>query len=219
MKHTIEGNPDYGQLTLVLGPGEKILAESGAMSWMSEGMVATARMLGGLGKALFRKLAGGESFFVVEYEHPTGGSITLSPYAPGTVAHRTLRGETFTLTGSSFLACTPGITMSTLFGGMKSLFSGEGAFFLKCEGTGELYYNTFGAMLEKQVDGTFIVDSGHVVAWDQSLTYTIQGMGGLKSTLLSGEGLALKFTGVGKVYLQTRTISGTASWLTPFNRT
>lgn len=61
------------------------------------------------------------------------------------------------------------------------------------------------------------VDTDYVVAWEPSLTYTLRGMGNLKSTLLSGEGLVLSFSGSGKVYLQTRTMDGLARWLTPFS--
>ena len=69
--------------------------------------------------------------------------------------------------------------------------------------------------MEKQVNGEFIVDTGHVVAFDPTLNYSITGMGNFKSTMLSGEGLVMRFSGSGKVYLQTRTMNGIASWLTP----
>ena len=55
-----------------------------------------------------------------------------------------------------------------------------------------------------------------MVAWEPSLSYTIRGLGGLKSTLLSGEGVAMQFTGNGKIFLQTRTMDGLANWLIPF---
>ena len=71
-------------------------------------------------------------------------------------------------------------------------------------------------MVEKDVEGTITVDTGHIVAWDPSLSYTVTGMGGLKQTLFSGEGLVVKFSGRGKLYLQTRTIRESASWLSPF---
>ena len=68
----------------------------------------------------------------------------------------------------------------------------------------------------EKIDGEITVDTGHVVGWDPSLEFTVTGMGGLKQTLFSGEGLVLKFRGSGKIYLQTRTLSETASWLSPF---
>ena len=70
-------------------------------------------------------------------------------------------------------------------------------------------------MVEQTVAGKFTVDTGHLVAFEPSLEYSIGGMGNLKSTFLSGEGLVIKFQGNGKVWVQTRTLDGLASWLTP----
>ncbi len=216
MQHHLHGNPEYGQLTVMLDPGDAIIAESGAMTWMHDGIDMKSRVLGGLVKSLIRSLAAGESLFVAEYRHPTGGAVSFSPSTPGSVVHRALTGDTLILTASSFMACTPGVELKTKFGGLKALFSGEGAFYLECGGHGDLFFNAFGAVLEKDVQGSFIVDTGHVVAWEPSLDYTVQGMGSLKSTLLSGEGLVLKFTGHGKIYLQTRTLGGLVGWMSPF---
>ena len=66
-----------------------------------------------------------------------------------------------------------------------------------------------------EINGEFIVDTGHVVAFTPSLDYSITGMGSFKSTMLSGEGLVMKFRGNGTLYLQTRNVSSIASWLTP----
>ena len=216
MNFTIDGNPDYGQLRVQLGPGETFIAESGAMAWMDSGIDVRARLLGGFLPALIRKVTGGESLFVGEYTTDREGSVTFSPSRPGMVVQRTMTGGTITLTAGSFMACTPGITLRTRFGGLRSLFSGEGLFFIECSGSGDLFFNSFGGIVEKDVDGSFVVDTSHVVAWDPGLTYRIRRMGGMKSTLLSGEGLVMEFSGRGKLYVQTRTLGGVASWLTPF---
>jgi uncharacterized protein (TIGR00266 family) len=179
-------------------------------------MEVKARLMGGFLRALIRKVTGGESLFVGEYSHPFGGEVTFSPSAPGTISHRFLAGDSLLLTGGSFMACSPGVSLRTMFGGLRSMFSGEGMFLVECSGFGDLFFNTYGAMIEKEVDGSFTVDTGHVVAWEPSLEYTIRSMGGLKSTLLSGEGLAMRFSGTGKIYLQTRTMESLAGWLTPF---
>ncbi len=216
MNFEIDGNPDYGQVRVQLGPGETFIAESGAMAWMDSGLDVKARLLGGFLPALIRKLTGGESLFVGEYTADREGSVTFSPSRPGMVVQRSLSGGSITLTAGSFMACTPGIELKTRFGGLRSLFSGEGLFFVECSGNGELFFNSFGGIVEKDVDGSFVVDTSHVVAWDPGLTYSIRGMGNIKSTFLSGEGLAMEFSGSGKLYLQTRTLGGAASWLTPF---
>ena len=109
----------------------------------------------------------------------------------------------------------PGWPPAGEFGGLRALFSGEGAFLVKVSGTGELFYNAYGGVVEQTVAGKFTVDTGHLVAFEPSLQYTIGGMGNLKSTFLSGEGLVIKFQGNGKVWVQTRTLDGLAGWLTP----
>ena len=83
MEFKIDGNPDYGELTVGLQPDEKVLCESGAMSRMSCHLDLQSRVLGGLLAGLGRKLLGGESFFVGEYSGPHGGWVTLSPSRPG----------------------------------------------------------------------------------------------------------------------------------------
>ena len=216
MEFRIDGNPDYGSVSVRLGPGEMLQTESGAMSWMSVGLELESKVLGGALRGLARKFLGGESFFVGEYGGSRGGELTISPSEPGTVLHRRLDGDTLLLTAGSFLACTPGIDLRTRFGGFRALFSGEGAFLLVAEGSGDLFFNAYGGVVERQVEGSLRVDTGHLVAFEPTLEYRIAGMGGIKQTLLSGEGLVMEFTGHGRIYLQTRTMPATAGWLAPF---
>ena len=212
----IVGNPDYGQLRVRLRAGERFIAEGGSMAWMDSDIQSKARLLGGFFSALIRRVTGGESLFVGEYTTDRGGEAAFSPAQPGSVQRMALTGNSIMLTAGSFMACTPGINLSTKFGGLRAMFSGEGLFLMECSGTGEVFFNAYGSIIEKRINGSFIVDTGHVVAWEPSLSYSIQGMGGLKSTLLSGEGLVMRFSGTGTIYLQTRTLPGIASWLTPF---
>lgn len=218
MDYEIRGNPDQADVMFSLGPGESILVEAGAMSYMSSHLEATPRLIGGLLKGIARKFLGGESLFLTEYKAPQPGFVAISPTCPGSVLTRQLNGDAMMLTAGSFLACTPQIELSTRFGGLKAFFSGEGAFVVECQGTGQLFFNSYGAVVEREVKGELTVDTGHVVAWEPTLDYEIRGMGGLKQTLLSGEGLVMAFSGAGKIYLQTRYLGGLVSWLTPFCR-
>lgn len=218
MELDVLGNPDYGELSIDLEPGEKLNVESGAMSRMSPSLELRTHLMGGILAGLARKIFGGESFFVGEYGGPQGGHLSLSPGLPGTVLHEHLDNSELILTAGSFLACTSGVELKTRFGGLRALFSGEGAFVLRAIGTGELFFNAYGAVIEKQVNGSLRVDTGHVVAWEPTLSYSIAGMGGLKSTLFSGEGLTMDFQGTGRLWVQTRNLPATAGWLTPFLR-
>ncbi len=216
MKFDISGNPSYGDLTVALAAGESFWSEGGAMSRMSSHVELKTRMIGGLLKSVVRRLVGGESLFISEYTAPQMAFVSLTPSCPGSVLHRKLDGDHFYLTAGSFLACTPGMNLETRFGGLRAFFSGEGGFLVEVSGHGDLFFNAYGGVVEKEVQGEFVVDTGHVVAWEPGLSYTIGGMGGLKQTLFSGEGLVMRFNGQGKIFLQTRHLPALAGWLRPY---
>lgn len=215
MNVEILGNPDFGHVRLLLGSGESIYVESGAMSTMDDQIDVQVQMLGGIFPAIGRKLFTGESLLVGRYESKGPDQrLSVSPAIPGQVLHRKMAGDRLILTPGSFMACTDGVKLSTIFGGLKAMFSGEGMFFIEVTGSGDLWYNAYGAIVEKDLKGgELIVDTGHVVAWEPGLTWNIQGMGNLMSTIFSGEGLVLKFSGNGKVWLQSRSIGGLTGWL------
>ena len=215
MRFDIKGNPSYGEVDVDLGPNEVILIEPGAMSRMSSNMNSSFQRQGGFFSAMFRKMFGGENFFLGKYEHPDGGKLTFAPSIPGHVENTQLANNSLNIMAGCFLACTPGVNIKAKFGGLKALFSGEGAFLLEASGSGDLFFNSFGGIIKKEINGEFIVDTGPVVAFTPSLDYSISGMGSFKSTMLSGEGLVMKFRGNGTLYLQTRNVSSIASWLTP----
>ena len=75
--------------------------------------------------------------------------------------------------------------------------------------------NSYGAIQKVDVDGKYLVDTGHVVGFNGDLTYKIRRVGGWKSTLLSGEGLVLEFSGKGTLWLQTRNMNAMVGWITP----
>ncbi len=217
MEKELAGNPDFGHIKFRLNAGDKVLVEAGAMSMMDSDVQVESRMMGGFVPALMRKLLAGETLMVGEYSTQGNNQrLSISPSIPGQVCHRALSGETLMFQAGAFLACTPGVTISTVFGGLKAIFSGEGMFFLQVTGNGDLYYNAYGSIVEKEVDGEFIVDTGHVVGWEPKLDWEIAGMGNLMSTIFSGEGLVLKFRGNGKVWLQTRSMGGLSSWLSGY---
>ena len=216
MKFDISGNPAYGDLTVALESGESFWSEGGAMSRMSSHLELQTRLVSGLLKSAVRKLVGGESLFISEYTAPQMSFVSLTPSCPGTILHRPMSGDSFYLTAGSFLACTPDLELRTKFGGLRAFFSGEGGFLIEVSGTGDLFFNSFGGVVERDVDGELIVDTGHVVAFEPSLSYTIGGMGGFKQTLFSGEGLVMRFRGRGKLFLQTRQMPALAGWLSPY---
>ena len=219
MRYEMVGNPDYGELIFDLESGEMVRGVSGAMNWMSSDLGVKARLMGGFIRSFARKFLGGSSMFISEFTaSSSGGRVSLAPTLPGAIQSVRLEGGTFWLTAGSFLAATEGIDLRTKFYGFRAFFSGKGAFLIQASGTGEVWFNAYGALVERELDGELTVDTGHVCAFDPSVDYRIGGMGGIKQTLFSGEGLVLKFSGRGRIFLQTRNIGGTAGWLSPFCR-
>lgn len=228
MQNTIEFGPAYAMATVDLADGENVTVEAGSMVGMSDGMEIKTHIGGNKSGffgallnfllAFIRKFLGGETLFVNTYTPPAGqsGQVLVAPALSGDIVHYQLDGaRTLMVQGSSYLASSGDVVVKTKFGGLKSLFSGEGAFWLQCSGTGDLWVNCYGAIHQIDVEGSYIVDTGHIVAFDDSLDYKIKGSGGLKSTLLSGEGLTCHFEGHGKLFIQSRNLGGMIAWITP----
>ena len=223
-----EFGPAFTLMTASLSPGEQIKVEPGAMVAQSNGMEMKTGMgggggLGGFMKSMVKSALGGESFFVNTYTAgPSGGWISMVPSAPGDIKTFHLSpGESFYMQGGAFMASEVNVEVSTKFQGAKSLFSREGAFFLRAEATdvpGKVFYCSYGAIKEIEVtpDKPIKIDNGHVVAFTEGLSYNISRVKGLGSFMFGGEGFTLDFQGSGKVWIQTRNMSSLATQLMPF---
>ena len=218
MKVDIAYSPAFAVASLQLDTGESARAEAGAMVSMSSNVQIETKAQGGLLGGLKRSVLGGESFFINTYTPQGGpGEITVAPALPGDVQHMQLAGQTLFVQSGSYLACGTGIEVDTKWGGAKTFFSSEGLFLLKCTGTGDLIVSSYGAIRELDLAAgqTYMMDTGHMVAFTEGTGYDVQKVGGWKSTLLSGEGLVVKLTGPGKVWMQTRSPHGFIAWLVP----
>ena len=209
--------PSYSLALLNLRRGEEIVAESGAMVSMSPGISLETKARGGILGGLARSFLGGESFFLNTFKADDDGEITLAPSLPGDVVHLDLSGETMLVQSGSYMACSSEIKLDTTWGGAKTFFSKEGFFLLRLQGAGDLFLSSYGAIHEKELGHgeRYIVDTGHMVAFDQTVDYRVTRVGGLKSTLFSGEGLVVELTGPGKIYIQSRSTDAFLSWLIP----
>lgn len=206
--------PSYSLLEIELNSGEEVIAESGAMVYM-KGVELKTEAKGGIFGGIKRMIAR-ESFFInrfVAFENDA--VVGLAPAYQGDIVHIYLRGRMYAQSGA-FLASSPNVELDTKWGGAKTFFSGEGLILLKIEGEGDLFLSSFGGIIEKDVSGRFVIDTGHVVAFEESLDFKVRKAGGLKTTLFSGEGLVSEFNGVGKVWIQTRSISDYIGWLSSF---
>lgn len=203
MKIDVLHKPSYALALCSLDQGEQVKAESGAMVTMSSNIHIESSS-GGVAKGLKRALLGGESFFMNTFTAKGApGEVTFAPTLSGDIVHLEMDGEML-IQASSYLASSPSIEIDTRYRGLKGLLSREGIFMLHARGRGDLLVGCFGAIHAVDVDGEYIVDSGHLVAFEPSLEYKVARVGGWIATLFSGEGLVSRFKGKGRLWLQTR---------------
>lgn len=209
----IEGRPDYAFLTVQIPAGSTLKVEASAMATMDTNLVMKTKMRGGLGRLLTS-----ESIFINEFTAEGGpAEIGIAPGSPGDLGHVYLNGDIIYLQNSAFVAADMAVEVETKWQGLvKGFFSGESLFLIRCSGTGDLWFNTYGAMIEIDVDGDYVVDTGNIVAFTDGLEYNVTKVGGYKSLFFSGEGFVCRFSGKGKVWIQTRSVQALASWLYPF---
>jgi uncharacterized protein (TIGR00266 family) len=217
MQHEIIYRPSYSLLKINLSKGEVISAEAGAMVSMSSSIEIETKMKGGFFGALKRSVLGGESFFINNFKANDDGEVCFAPALPGDVCAIELSNQAMLVTSGSYITSSPEIAIDTKWGGAKTFFSKEGLFLLKCSGTGHLFLSSYGAIheIELAAGQKYTVDTGHMVAWAEGVQYKVKKVGGLKSTLFSGEGLVCELTGPGKIYLQSRSADAFLSWLIP----
>lgn len=217
MEYEIAHRPSFATAEISLERDEQVLAEAGAMVSYSGGIEMQTNATGGFLKSLRRGVFGGESFFQNTFLAREPGTVTFAPPLPGDVVHHRLDDDTVYVQSGSYIASDPALDLDTEFGGAKTFFGSEGLFLLRIDGSGPLFVSSYGAVetIDLSPDETYTVDTGHVVAFEDSTDFTVKRVGGLKSTLLSGEGLVAEFTGSGRIWLQTRSQASFLAWLLP----
>ncbi|WP_374514560.1 TIGR00266 family protein [Niveibacterium sp.] len=214
-KFTIEGAPDFAFLTVKLPANHTIKVEASAMATMDTHIRMKTKLGGGLGRFIT-----GESIFINEFSaEKVPGEIGIAPGAPGDLGHVYLNGDVVYLQNGAFVACDPDVTIESKWQGFtKGFFSGESFFLIRASGTGDLWFNTYGGMIAKDVDGEYVVDTGNIVAFTEGLNYSVEKFGGYKSLFFSGEGFVCRFRGKGRVWIQTRTSGALLTWAQQFRK-
>lgn len=197
-------------LDIQMNSGEKITAESGAMVYMKGDIeIKTRTREGGFFKKIKVTALGGESFFVNDYIAHGDCSIGLTGPPLGDVVRLEVKpGTGYIVQSGSYVASTPGVLLDTQWQGFtKGLFGSE-FFMLKATGQGDLFLNAYGGIIHKQLAAgeKITIDNYHIVALGDNAAYRVTKIGGMKTTILGGEGLATEVTGPGSLYFQTKNI-------------
>ena len=208
MRVEIFSGPGNSAAKINLENNETCTAEAGAMISMSPDMsVETTTHKKGSGGILkgAKRLFAGESFFLNHFTPgPAGGEVWVAPTLAGDMMTYELDNEKLVVQGGSFVAAESGVDIDLGWEGFKSLFSGESLFWIHLSGSGKAVLNAFGAIYPVEVDGEYIVDTGHIVAFNETLNFSITKAGkSWVGSFLGGEALVCKFSGKGTVWCQS----------------
>jgi uncharacterized protein (TIGR00266 family) len=221
MEIELLNRPSSTVAKVTLGHNEKCIAEGGSMVAMNGSMTINTtthqKGKGGIIRGL-KRLLGGESFFLNHYQSSEADDkLWLSHALPGDMEKIEISPDQgIVVSGGCFVACDDDIEMDMSWQGMKSLFSGEGLFWLKMKGTGPVIVSSYGAIYSVMVEDGYIVDTGHIVAYEDTLNFSITKAGGSWiQSFLGGEGFVCKFKGRGRIWCQSHNSSAFGKLLGP----
>ena len=221
MKYNIIGEP-LPVVICDMDPGEVMITESGAMSWMSPNMKMETTTGGGIGKALGRMFSG-DTIFQNRYTAQGGPEqIAFASSFPGSIkAVEIAPGKELIVQKKSFLASESTVELSIFFQKKigSGLFGGEGFIMQKLSGCGTAFVEIDGYAVEYnlQAGQSMVVDTGYLAAMDPTCSMEIVSVPGVKNMLFGGEGIFNTVVkGPGKVILQTMPVNAVAGAIQPF---
>lgn len=205
-----------------LEPGERMITEGGAMSWMSANMQMETSSNGGVGKALGRMFAGEHIFQNIYTAQGGNGMIAFASSFPGSIKAFEISPENELICQKGvFLAGEEGVQLSAFLNKKigSGLFGGEGFIMQKLSGRGIAFGEFDGYVVEYDLKPgqQIVVDTGHLAAMTASCSMEIKSVPGMKNKFLGGEGLFnTVITGPGHVWLQTMPLPNVAAAIRPY---
>jgi len=206
-----------------LDPGESAVAEAGAMMYKDSsiametvfGDASGASQGGGFMDKLLgagKRLLTGESLFMTVFTHNGHGKAHVAfgaPY-PGNIIPVPLTSVDGCLIcqKDSFLCAAKGVSIGIHLQRkiLTGLFGGEGFIMQKLEGDGLVFVHAGGTVVDRELEPGEVlhVDTGCIVALENSVQFEIQQAGNIKTALFGGEGLFFAtLHGPGKIWLQS----------------
>ncbi len=214
MEVEIRNRPSFANVLVKLNPDDRLIAEADAMASMSGSVQMKTRWNGGFFPAVLRRMFGGESLFVNEFSSDEPAELVLTQPFPGDIECLDLKGNAMFLQPGAFLACEPGVDLGLNWAGVASWIGGEGLFRLKVSGKGKVWFSSYGGIFQREIGSEeYIVDSGHLVGYEPSISIRVGMAGGIFSSFFGGEGLVTKVRGPGRIYMQSRNFSALTAWI------
>jgi uncharacterized protein (TIGR00266 family) len=213
-------------LEIDLQSGESIVAQAGELSWMTSSIeLETSTQMGGGGGmfgALKRAFSGG-TLFMTEYKaQGAPGSIAFATKVPGNIMPFTVSGnQTYMIHRHGFLCATPGAELTVGF--QESLgagvFGGAGFVLQKLTGNATAWIELSGEVVtyDLKPGETLRVSPGHVGMFEQSVSFEITRIKGIKNMIFGSDGIFLAaLTGPGKIWLQSLPLPNLAHALSEY---
>lgn len=223
LKFEIKYSPSYSLLEVQLPENGHIIAEAGALTYMSSNIEVETRTRmrdSGLLGTLKVSILGGETLFINDYRARGGPGKAGFVSAPlGDISRLEINpNKGYIIQSSAYIASTEGVEIDTKWQGFTKGLFGQNLFMLKTLGEGDVFINTFGAIDKHELEAgeTLVVDNYHLAALSDTCNYEVRMFGGLKSTILGGEGFVTDVTGPGEVYIQTKNVREFAEWIWKF---
>ncbi len=213
----VNNGPAFAHVSMVLKNGQRITANGGSMIWMDSSFKVELNVKGGIFSSLFRAMATSSTFFQTDYVATKDNSrIAFAPYLAGDILPVSVnRGDKFTLASFGFLCATSNVKLTTVTK-LKGTLTGESAFLTEISleptatSSGMVWLASHGGY-EKIMLGegeSMKVDNGMFLMAPSNINWELSTVGGIGRSILSKEGLVMKFTGPCELYVQNRSIHG-----------
>lgn len=213
-------------LEIGLDPGEVIVAPPGEMAWMTPNVRMNTTMAtagsSGLWGAISRAVSGG-GLFMTEFSTDGGpGGVAFTPKVPGQILPVEVgAGRGYMVHKHGFLCGTQGVVLTTALQRNlgAGIFGGEGFLLQHITGPCQAWVALGGEVISPELapGETLLVHPGHVGMFEDSVTFDITTISGIKNALFGGDGIFLvRLTGPGRVWLQTMTVPALAHALAPY---
>lgn len=220
MKYTITGD-NLQFVNVELENGEEFNSVAGAMSYMTGNMRVDTKMEGGLFGGLKRAVSGASLFMVKYKPENSSGIVGLGGSAPGKILDIDVGKGAWIVQKTGFIGSETSVQLDMAFQKKLGsiLFGGEGLILQKLSGKGMAFINACGDLnvVELRPGEQYKVSTSHAVAWEETVSYDISAIGGVKTALFGGEGLFVTtLTGPGKIVIQSMTLGELANALIPY---
>ncbi len=217
MEYEITNQPAFAELVVALDADEGVRAEAGSLASHSGTVDIKKETEEGLLDALSRSARAEKRPFLATFTANQPGTITLAPPFPGDIFHYELQDEALFTPSSSFLAAELGITFDTAVGDESTFVECGGDFLLELSGSGLVFLSSYGMVSVVSLDPgeQHVVDTGHVVAFEDTVGFSVRRHDGIQSASRGDGGQICKFEGPGTIWTQSRSPAAFLSWLVP----